>query len=101
MNQENFMGYIVAYAISFLIAVFVTRAIFSIPKFLKLQKAQLQVLTEIAIQQGVKAEVLRTIHVANEVEARGNTNEELRASAENNSNLSALEREALSYQKEQ
>lgn len=69
----------IGYALSILIAIFLTRAIFSIPTFLKLQKAQLQVLTEIAIQQGVQAEVLRTIHVYNELEARAKTNEEQRA----------------------
>jgi len=38
----------------------------------------LQVLTEIAIQQGVNAEVLRTIHVHHELTAREITNEERR-----------------------
>lgn len=68
----------IGYALSILIAIFVTRAIFSIPTFLKIQKAKLQVLTEIAIQQGVNAEVLRTIHVHNELTAREKTNEERR-----------------------
>jgi len=68
MNQENAVGYIVAYVLCFLVAIFITRAIFSVPKFLKLQKAQLQVLTEIAVQQGVKAEVLRKIYSNNELQ---------------------------------
>ena len=76
MKSDDIILFVFCYAVAFLIAVFITRAIFSIPTFLKLQKAQLQVLTEIAIKQGVKSEVLRTIHSYNELEARARTEEE-------------------------
>jgi hypothetical protein len=81
MNEE-LIGYFIGYGITFLVGIFITRAIFSIPKFLKLQQAQLQVLTEIAKQQGVKADVLHIIHYDLGLSARPKTNEEIRAQLE-------------------
>jgi len=99
MTQDNAILYILGYGIAFLIAVFVTRAIFSIPKFLKIQKAQLQVLAEIALQQGVNAEVLRTIREHHQLDARERTNEEIRLAAKKDSQLTPLDDEALSYKR--
>ena len=59
--MEDLVLYILSYIMEFISAIFFTRAIFSIPKFLKIQKAKLQVLTEIAIQQGVQAH-MKTWH---------------------------------------
>lgn len=67
---------IIVYVIAFIIAVFVTRAIFSIPKFLRLQEAQLQIITELAKQQGVKNEVIQSIHDNCGVPLRVETNNE-------------------------
>ena len=67
---------IIGYIIVFFIAVFITRAIFSIPKFLKLQEAQLQIITELAKQQGVKSEVIKSIYDNCGVPARVETNTE-------------------------
>lgn len=102
MTQDNFIGYLIGYGVAFLIGTFITRAIFSIPKFLRLQKAQLQVLTEIALKQGVKTEVLRSIHAFQEVDLRETTNEEKREELEKarKEKMTALEKEALSHPKE-
>ena len=79
--MDNGLGLLVAYlilcVILFLIAVVITRAIFSIPTFLRIQRAKLQVLTEIALQQGVKADTLRSILAQNEVKARLQTAQEM------------------------
>ena len=72
-------GILILSIISFIIGIFITRAIFSIPAFLKIQKAKLQILTEIALKQGVKADVLKGIYLENDVIERGKTNEEMRA----------------------
>jgi hypothetical protein len=78
MNSDNAIIYILGYIIAFIIAIFVTRAIFSIPKLIRLQEAQFEVLVEIAKQQGVSAEILQKIHTSNELSARAKTNEEKR-----------------------
>ena len=99
MTQDNFIVYLIGCGVAFLIGIFITRAIFSIPKFLKLQAAQLEVLVEVAKQQGVKAEVLLTIHTSNGLTPRLKTNEEIRAELEKSRNKD-LEKEALSHPKE-
>ena len=102
MSDDQIIPYAIGAILVFIVAIFITRAIFSIPKFLKLQKAQLQMLTEIAIRQGVKPEVIRTIHVFNDLELREKSNEETRAELEKakKDKMTDLEKEALSYPKE-
>ncbi|MDP9078645.1 MAG: hypothetical protein M3O71_14535 [Bacteroidota bacterium] len=78
MTQDNAIAYIFGYIIAFLIGVFTTRAIFSIPTFLRIQRAKLQVLTEIALQQGVKADIIRSIFLQNGVGAREKTTQEIK-----------------------
>ncbi|SDS82233.1 hypothetical protein SAMN05216490_1884 [Mucilaginibacter mallensis] len=101
-SADNVFLYIIGYIIAFVVGIFITRAVFSIPKFLKLQAAQLEVLVEIAKQQGVKPEVLFMIHSSNDLRTRAQTNEEIRAEAQKSRIFSdeALEREALSHPKE-
>jgi len=100
MTEDNAIGYIIGYGIAFLIGIFLTRAIFSIPKFLRIQQAQVQILTEIAIQQGVKSEILEIIHGHNELTTRNKTVEEFKIEVSKNPNATDLEKEALSYRRE-
>jgi len=101
-SADNVFLYIIGYIIAFVVAVFVTRAIFSIPKFLRLQTAQLEILMEIAKQQGVNADVLLKIHSSNDLSTRAKTNEEIRVALEKSRTPAdeALEREALSHPNE-
>lgn len=43
----------VIYIVSIAVLIFITRLVFSIPQFLRYQKAQTQLLSEIAIEKGV------------------------------------------------
>jgi hypothetical protein len=61
MNSDNAIPYIFGYIIAFIIAVFVTRAIFSIPKLLKYQRMQILLLAEMAKAQGVDLERIEKI----------------------------------------
>jgi len=61
MNSDNAIPYILGYIIAFIIAVFVTRAIFSIPKLLKYQRMQILLLAELAKAQGVDPERIEKI----------------------------------------
>jgi hypothetical protein len=61
MNSDNVIPYILGYMIAFIIAVFVTRAIFSIPKLLKYQRMQILLLAELAKAQGVDPERIEKI----------------------------------------
>lgn len=76
MYQDDIIIYIIVGILAFIVSIYIIRAIFSISKFLKLQGAQLEVLVEIAKQQGVKAEVLLKIHTSNDLLPRAKTNEE-------------------------
>lgn len=102
MRDQDFIVAIVLYAIAFIVAIFVTRAIFSIPKFLKLQQAQLQIMTELARQQGVNNEIIKSIHdncdVSLRVETTTEANERYRKARTPSDK--ALEDEALSHPKE-
>jgi uncharacterized membrane protein YGL010W len=82
MDSSDVVLYIFGYVLAFIVGVFITRAVFSIPKLIKLQEAQLEILTEIAKKQGVKPEVLLMIHSSNELRTRAQTNEEIRADIE-------------------
>jgi hypothetical protein len=78
MDINTFFEYLIGYAVVFLICVFITRAIFSIPKFLDLQRAQVHLLSDIALKNGVDPEVVKKIYTYNEVPVRPQTNEEKR-----------------------
>jgi hypothetical protein len=61
MNTNEIMVYIIGYTLAFIIAVFITRAIFSIPMFLKCQRMQILLLAEIAKANGVDDERIEKI----------------------------------------
>jgi hypothetical protein len=82
MNQSDLPIYIFGYIIAVIIGIFLTRAIFSIPKFLRLSEAKFQVLVEIAKQQGVSEDVLNSIHTNCGVNKRLETFQENKATLE-------------------
>jgi len=61
MNPDNAIFYIIGYVIAFVVGVFITRAIFSIPKLLKYQRMQVLLLAELAKAQGVDTERIEKI----------------------------------------
>lgn len=60
-SENNFFIVLAIYTGAFLICVFITRAIFSIPKFLKYQRAQTLALIKIARANGVTEEEIKII----------------------------------------
>ncbi len=57
----SFVGYAIGFIVLSVIVIFITRAIFSIPQFLKMQKAQVKLLSEIAIKNGVEPDKISGI----------------------------------------
>jgi len=82
MEENAVILYVMVCIGAFIAGIFITRAIFSIPKFLRLQEAQLQVLTEIAKKHGVSANVLFVIHENLGILPRPKTDEELKKEQE-------------------
>lgn len=74
--------YLLFSVLGILIMAFITRAIFSIPKFIKLQHAQLQILTEIAKKHDVKNDVIYMIYENLGLYLRHKTNEETKEELE-------------------
>ena len=64
-EREEFITQLVLYLfcgfIGFIISVYIVRAIFNIPKFVRLQKAQVRLLEEIAKNQGVDGKTVQGI----------------------------------------
>jgi hypothetical protein len=64
-EREEFITELVLYLfcgfIGFIICVYIVRAIFNIPKFIKLQKAQVRLLEEMAKNQGVDGKKVQSI----------------------------------------
>lgn len=69
MEANELILPVLGYIMAFFIAVFITRAIFSIPKFLKMQKAQTQLLIELAKKTGCDRERIDSIEA--EINYRG------------------------------
>lgn len=82
MNSDQIIVYSIVSVISIFILAAILRTVFSISKFKKLQEAQLQILTEIAVQQGVKQEVINSIYINLGLYYRQKTNEEIRVELE-------------------
>jgi uncharacterized protein YybS (DUF2232 family) len=62
MNQDAIiLTTIFAYFIGFLISVLITRLVFSIPTFLRYQKAKINILAEMAIKNGVEPDKISGI----------------------------------------
>ena len=59
--MEDFLPYLLISVISFLIMVFITRAIFSIPKFIRYKEAELKFLREIARKNNVEEAIIKSI----------------------------------------
>ena len=53
--------YLMGGFVGFIVSVYIVRAIFNIPKFIKLQSAQMRLLEEIAKHQGVDSATVRGI----------------------------------------
>ncbi len=61
MNDNNAFLYILGYIIGTVLAIYITRLIFSIPKFLKYQRMQVLLLAELAKIQGVDTDRIEKI----------------------------------------
>ncbi|MGY4540063.1 hypothetical protein ACVW0P_004505 [Mucilaginibacter sp. UYNi724] len=61
MGAGELIVMFVGFLIVFLIAVAITRAIFSIPKFLRMKKAELKILGEMAVKAGVSQDLISGI----------------------------------------
>jgi hypothetical protein len=59
--QDALVLSVIAYPILIILGVFITRLIFSIPAFLRLQKAQVKLLSEIAVKSGVEPDKISGI----------------------------------------
>lgn len=60
-ENELLVATLLGYGIVFVIGIFITRAIFSIPKFLRIKEAELKILSEIAIKNGVEPDKISGI----------------------------------------
>ena len=59
--MDIIIGYLAITIVVFLISIAIMRAVFSIGTFIKLQRAQVQLLAEIAYRQGVSEEKITRI----------------------------------------
>jgi hypothetical protein len=59
-NTDAFLMYLL-YAVAFIVSIFITRAIFSIPKFLRYQRAQIKLMALVAHQNGIAEERIQKI----------------------------------------
>lgn len=59
---SELIGYAVLLILAFLVLAAITRAVFAIGRFLKIQRSALRILMEMAKQQGVPEEKLKAIN---------------------------------------
>lgn len=82
IDTSSLLLALIVLGVIILIFIYITRAIFSIPDLLNMQKAQTHILLEIAKQNGVKEDVLDSIYDSFKFDARNQGQSEIDMSNE-------------------